>query len=256
MVRLGRGFSDQERVWQKIDGAVYDRILSTNPLTEEVLRAEQVIAQSLLEKAGSQATLIEIGSGPGNFWEPHQGSCAQIVAIDNSPMMARCAEAAVRQSRTSVFCVHGDAVELRRHLDDIDAGGGRVRSSPKVFAIVTNTLGIMESGIRSRVLREIRLYAQPGDHLLLANFRGERFHDGVRGFYELCPELCGRLRRGDADYATTTLTVRETGYCSHWFSGREMEQLATVAGVNDFQIQHCGIGSILVGLWSAPPTTE
>ncbi|SEF38501.1 Methyltransferase domain-containing protein [Amycolatopsis pretoriensis] len=233
-----KSLTKTESAWKIIPGPVYEDAVYRSPLLLSVFEHELALIRG---RVTPSICVVEVGCGTGKFCLTFADDARMTVGVDVSrhflDLLMKHSSPARR-----LFAVEGNAANLREVLADDRRLDSDYHESPKLFACVMNTLGIMPEQSRREVVREMCASLSPDDSLLLTVFNREFFGQAVREFYAAHPELCGVIEPGDVDSAKAELHVRSTGYFSHWFSEAELSELVTSTGLKRIHISTEGPG--------------
>lgn len=215
---MRRQSTDAGSCWTQVSPSVYEKRIETNPVLGRVRAAELSLLRAL---STSTTAIVDLGCGPARIAEDLASRCAVYIGLDQSVESLRYA-ANRHQNRRNVRLTKCDILSMEdvdRALVELDV------SLRRLFVCTMNTLGILQRSDRERVLNSISGALRDGDILVLTVFRAEYFEEGVIDFYLKSQDLTGQIRPSDISTRTKTITVRSTGYSSHWFSQPELTAL-------------------------------
>lgn len=205
--------------------------------------------------------VMEIGSGTGRelfrLAEDPELPLLGLIGIDNAHEMVRVARAnRAAQGPFDIpilfFCF--DATDLNDYFPDGRVDLARLRSGagdpdevasipvektsrgPRVLCNLLNTLGVLDSVTRMRMIRAMVRSATSQDRLVFSVFAAESFPREARGLYDEISAIVGADEIPEhafdderSEFAYITLDG-EHQYYSHWFKKGELEQIVQREG--------------------------
>jgi choline kinase/ubiquinone/menaquinone biosynthesis C-methylase UbiE len=196
-----------------------------------------------LKLCGRRVTLIDVGSGTGEFVWPLVNDFRAVIGIDfNKNFIDYCKDATPVEQRGKVHFVEGDATQLVKEMQD--KAPAHIWDDAKIVACVGNTFGIFPDSIKSMVYQQMAQLAGPDGFVLIGYWNAKCFGDAVQNFYYANPALCGKFTGENVDFGAVRLTT-PTGYSTHWTSVDEARQVLQSEGLEEVDIMEKGKGVLV-----------
>jgi cyclopropane fatty-acyl-phospholipid synthase-like methyltransferase/choline kinase len=227
---------------EKWKDAVYTNAKYFGELIEDQKTWVRDVAKHL-KLSGRRVTLIEVGSGTGEFLWPVINDFRSVIGLDfNKNFIDYCRDLTPVEHRNRVHFVHGDASKLVQEMKD--KAPAHIWDDARVVACVGNTFGIFPDEIKPLVYQQMAELAGKDGFVLIGYWNARCFGDAVQNFYFANPTLCGKFNGENVDFAQTKLCT-PSGYCTHWTGVDEARQVLQDQGLEEVNIEEKGKGVLV-----------
>jgi len=204
-------------------------------------------ALDAVERLGGkeQVSLIEVGSGTGEFIMPLCPSVSAAVGLElNTQFVNWCNSRIQPHDHGLVKFIAGDACKLVDIMEQ--EAPKQLWNTQRLVCCVGNTLGIMPPHVKDLALRQMALLAGHQGLVLIVYWNAAVFPEAVREFYGKNPQLCGSFSDEHVDYDNTTLST-PSGYVTHWTGVDEAKRVLAKYHLEEILVEERGKGVLVLG---------